>query len=62
MNKDIDIREHTIIIKYDTGHEEVKVEQYEFGKNTYGETIRVIIHKNKNDEVVRMKVQNLWDV
>ena len=59
MNRDIDIREHAVIIKFDHGHEEVKSETTEIGKNVLGENMRIVLHKDANGELVRVKVQNL---
>ena len=57
--KDVDIRDHAIIIKFDRGHEEVKTESQELGQNTYDDNIRLVIQKDKNDKIVRIKIQNV---
>jgi len=59
MNRDIDIREHAVIIKFDHGHEEVKTNNVFEGFNGEGQKIRIKIHQNEKDEVVRIKVQTI---
>ena len=59
MNKDIDIREHSVIIKYDKGEEEFDAISSDIGKNTQGEYIRIVVVKNKSNEVTCIRVQNL---
>jgi hypothetical protein len=59
MNRDIDIREHAVIIKFDHGHEEVKTDTVFEGLNAEGQRIRIKIHQNTVDEVVRIKVQTI---
>jgi len=59
MNRDIDIREHAVIIKFDKGHEEVESHDIELGINTEDQHMRCVVHKNKEGKIVRVKVQNL---
>ena len=59
MNRDIDIREHAVIIKFDHGHEEVSSEEIVLGENVLKENMRIVIHKDRNDRIVRVKIQNL---
>lgn len=59
MNRDIDIREHAIIIKFDHGHEEVKSDAYDIGTNTEGQVMRVVVRKDISGKIVRVKIQNL---
>jgi len=58
-NKDIDIREHAVIIKWDRGHEEVKTISSEEGENVNGEKIRIVKQLDKKGKIVRIKVQNI---
>ena len=59
MNRDIDIREHAVIIKFDRGHEEVESPSEELGHNVDGELIRSVIHKNKQGKITRITIQNV---
>lgn len=59
MNRDIDIREHAVIIKFDHGHEEVASKEIDLGENVLKENMRMVIHKDTNDRIVRVKIQNL---
>jgi len=59
MNRDIDIREHAVIIKFDHGHEETEQESVDLGINTEGQHMRLVYYKNKEGKLVRVKIQNL---
>jgi len=59
MNRDIDIRQHAIIIKFDRGHEEVDEECIFEGLNGYDESIRIVLMKDSKGVITRIKVQNL---
>ena len=59
MTRDIDIREYAVIIKFDHGHEEVTSKVIDCGVNAEGDQIRIILHKDANDKVIRVKVQTL---
>lgn len=58
-SKDLDIREHAVIIKWDRGHEEVESDSIELGENVNGEKIRLVKQLDKQGKIVRIKVQNL---
>ena len=57
--KDIDIRDHAVIIKYDRGHEEVDTDTQDLGENTEKELIRLVVERDRDGRIVKVKVQNL---
>jgi len=56
MNRDIDIREHAVILKWDHGREEVKSESVELGTNAEGQKMRVVKQLDREGRIVRLKV------
>lgn len=56
---DIDIRQHMVKIKYDSGQEEISTETIELGHNNKGELIRIKVSRDNAMNVVSVKVQNL---
>jgi len=58
MNKDIDIREHTVIVSFDKGCE-VTSDEIPLGENIDGENISLIVYRNHNKKVVSMKIKNI---
>ena len=59
MNRDIDIREHAVIIKFDYGHEEVASEEIDLGEKVLKQNMGIVIQKDRNNKIVRVKIQNL---
>ena len=59
MNRDIDIREHAVIIKFDRGHEEVQHKALDIGENADGQQMRIVIQRDAKDRITKIKVQNL---
>jgi len=59
MNRDIDIRECVVDIKFDRGHEESVGCPIDLGQTCEGHLLRVVTHKDKEGNVVRIRVQML---
>jgi len=47
---------HKVEVSFDKGQEETLDEETTLGKNTDGETIKLIVTKSPEDEIVRLKI------